>query len=116
MLVTKESKEPRPAWNLVSYARKHIKQNARYQKKYYDTKATTILFGEGQAVWLYDASKKEGVCSKLTCTCKWKGPYIITKRIDDITFLVKRSEKQRGKVYHIDRLLPYKGRYKRPRD
>lgn len=29
-------------------ARKHIKQNADYQKKYYDTKASTRFFKEGQ--------------------------------------------------------------------
>ncbi|KAK3083019.1 hypothetical protein FSP39_011806 [Pinctada imbricata] len=89
-------------------ARKHLKKNSDYQKKYYDTKATRRDFEEGQPVWLYDASKKVGVCSKLTC--KWKGPYVITKKIDDITFLVKRSRTQQGKIYHIDRLLPYKGR------
>ena len=89
-------------------ARKNLKQNANYQKKYYDTKARHRLFQEGQPVWLYDASRKVGVCSKLTC--KWKGPYVITKKIDDVTFLVRRSEKQHGKVYHVDRLLPYRGR------
>ena len=89
-------------------ARKCLKQNADYQKKYYDTKAQVREFEEGQPVWLYDTSKRLGVCSKLTC--KWKGPYVITKKIDDITFVVKRSQKQKGKVYHVDRLLPYKGR------
>jgi hypothetical protein len=90
-------------------ARKCLKQNTRYQKKYYDSKAEMRKFQEGQPVWQYDASKKVGVCSKLTC--KWKGPYVI----------IKRSEKQKGKVYHTDRLLPYKGRhspkwYRRYRD
>ena len=89
-------------------ARKHLKKNSDYQKKYYDTKAKRRDFEEGQPVWLYDASKKVGVCSKLTC--KWKGPYAISKKIDDITFLVKRSRTQQVKIYHIDRLLPYKGR------
>ena len=89
-------------------ARNCLKQNANYQKKYYDSKAEVRKFYEGQPVWLYDASKKVGVCSKLTC--KWKGPYVITKKIDDVTCLVKRSQKQPGKVYHTDRLLPYRGR------
>lgn len=71
-------------------ARNCLKQNSNYQKKYYDSKAEVRKFYEGQSVWLYAASKKEGVCSKLTC--KWKGPYVITKKID-VTCLVKRSEK-----------------------
>lgn len=61
-------------------ARKHLKQNADYQLKFYDTNDSTRFFEESQAVWLYDTSKKVGVCSKLTC--KWKGPYIISKKID----------------------------------
>lgn len=48
-------------------------------------------------MWLYDASKKVGVCSKLTC--KWKGPYIISKKIDDITFL-KILKAKRQSVSH----------------
>lgn len=56
-----------------------------------------FFFEESQAVWLYDASKKVGVCSKLTC--KWKGPYIISKKIDDITFL-KILKAKRQSVSH----------------
>ncbi|CAC5372596.1 unnamed protein product [Mytilus coruscus] len=82
-------------------ARKHLKQNSEYQKRYYDLKA-------GQAVWLYDASKRKGICHKLAS--KWKGPYVVTRKIDDITYLVKRSKKQPGKVHQIDRLLLYQGR------
>lgn len=89
-------------------ARKHLKQNSEYQKRHYDLKAVKRTLQVGQPVWLYDASKKVGVCHKLTS--KWKGPYVITRKLDDITYLVKNSRKQPGKVYHIDRLLPYRGR------
>jgi hypothetical protein len=89
-------------------ARKHLKQNSEYQKRHYDLKAVKRTLQVGQPVWLYDASKKVGVCHKLTS--KWTGPYVITRKLDDITYLVKNSRKQPGKVYHIDRLLPYRGR------
>ncbi|CAG2239793.1 unnamed protein product [Mytilus edulis] len=89
-------------------ARKHLKQNSEYQKRHYDLKAVKRELQVGQAVWLYDASKKKGICHKLTS--KWKGPYVVTRKIDDITYLVKGQKKQPGKVYHIDRLLPYQGR------
>ncbi|CAC5369855.1 unnamed protein product [Mytilus coruscus] len=89
-------------------ARKHLRQNSEYQKRHYDLKAVKRELQIGQAVWLYDASKRKGICHKLTS--KWKGPYVVTRKIDDITYLVKRSKKQPGKVYHIDRLLPYQGR------
>lgn len=89
-------------------ARKNLKKNSDYQKRHYDLKATKRKFEVGQAVWLYDSSKKPKVCHKLTL--KWKGPYIIVRRIDDVTYLVKRSKKTPAKAYHIDRLLPYRGR------
>ena len=90
-------------------ARGHLKQNSEYQKRHYDLKAAKREFKIGQPVWLYDTSKKVGVCHKLTS--KWKGPYVVTRKLDDITYLVKRSKKLPGKVYHIDRLLPYHGRH-----
>lgn len=42
---------------------------------------------------MYDVLKKEGVlvCSKLIC--KWKGFYVIIKKIDDVICLVKWFEK-----------------------
>ena len=86
--------------------RKHLKQNSEYQKRHYDLKAVKRTLQVGQPVWLYDASKKVGVCH--TLTSKWNGPYVITRKLDDITYLVKNSRKQPRKVYHIDRLLPYR--------
>jgi hypothetical protein len=52
--------------------------------------------------------RKIGVCSKLLP--KWKEPYIVVRKIDDLIYMVKRSPRQPAKVYHIDRLIPYKGR------
>ena len=89
-------------------ARKHLKVNADYQKRHYDLRAKKRSLHQGQAVWLSDPHRKAGVCTKLTC--KWKGPFLVLKKIDDITYLVKKSEKQRSAVYHIDRLEPYRGR------
>ena len=89
-------------------ARKHLKVNANYQKRHYDLRAKKRSFQSGQAVWLSDPHRKVGVCTKLTS--KWKGPYLVLKRLDDITYLIKKSEKQRSSVFHIDRLEPYRGR------
>jgi hypothetical protein len=88
--------------------RSKLKKSADYQKRHYDLRAKKRRLSEGQAVWLHHPGRRPGVCSKLTAP--WKGPYVITKRLDDITYLVKRSAKQMAKAYHIDRLLPYQGR------
>ena len=43
-------------------------------------------------------------------TAKWKGPYIVEKKIDDITYREKRTSKQQSSMYHVDRLALYQGR------
>ena len=78
-------------------ARKRLKQNSDYQKRHYDLKAVKREFRIGQAVWLYDASKKVGVCHKLTS--KWKGSYVITKKIDDVTYLVVMENARKSVSY-----------------
>ncbi|VDH99871.1 Hypothetical predicted protein [Mytilus galloprovincialis] len=91
-----------------AYARKHLKGSQEYQKKYYDQSAKKRELIAGQPVWLHDPTRKPGVCSKLLP--KWKGPFIVLKKIDDLIYMVKKSPRQPAKVYHIDRLIPYKGR------
>ena len=87
--------------------RRNLKKAAIYRKKQYDVKANRRSFKEGDAVWLYDPVRKVGVCSKLTPI--WKGPYCIVRRLDDLTYLLKKSPRHLPKVFHIDRLMPYKG-------
>ncbi|CAG2228493.1 unnamed protein product [Mytilus edulis] len=65
------------------------------------------MFKVGQLVWLNDPTRKIGVCSKLSA--KWKGPYIITKCMDDTTYIVKKTAKQMAKAYHVNRLMSYEG-------
>ena len=89
------------------FARKSLRKSTVYQKRHYDLRARKRSFTVGQPVWLYNPVRRVGVCSKLTCN--WKGPFIITRKLDDTTYLVKTGDKLKPKVYHIDRLLPYKG-------
>ena len=89
-------------------ARKCLKKSAIYQKRHYDLKAKKRSFVPGQAVWAYEPLRKVGVCTKLTSP--WKGPYIIEKKIDDVTYRVKRSIRQPSRIYHIDKLALYLGR------
>ena len=88
-------------------ARENLKKAATYQKKYYDLNATVRSFIPGQAVWLYNPTRKIRVCSKLTP--HWKGPYLVIKKLDSLTYMVKWSAKQQAKVYHVDRLMKYRG-------
>jgi len=54
-------------------ARKALRKQTVYQKRHYDIRATKRFLATGQAVWLYNPTRRVGVCFKLTC--KWKGPY-----------------------------------------
>ena len=89
-------------------ARQSLHSLAVYRKRRYDLKARKQSLDPGQAVWLYHPTLRVGVCSKLTS--KWKGPFVVIRKLDDVTYLVKNSPKQRAKVYHIDKLIPYRGR------
>ena len=89
-------------------ARKSIKQSSNYHKRYYDLKAKKRIFKRGEAVWTYDPKRKVGVCTKLTSP--WKGPYIIEKRIDDVTYRIKKAARQTSRIYHVDRMARYFGR------
>lgn len=88
----------------------NLKLSATYRKKHYDIKSKSRTFERGQAVWLYQPTRKPGVCSKLIP--KWKGPFLVTKRIDDLTYLVQKSQSQKSKAYHIDHLMEYRGNNK----
>lgn len=88
-------------------ARQNLKVAARYQKKHYDSTSVKKLHDTGQLVWLHDPTRKVGVCSKLMN--KWKGPFIITKKLDDLICLVKRTPTGKPKAYHVDRLHHYEG-------
>ena len=87
-------------------ARKVLKSKSQYRKRHYDLKAKKRVFNPGDPVWLHDTSRRKGVCNKLTP--QWKGPYVITKRIDDLVYLVKHSQSTPAKAIHIDRLAMYK--------
>jgi hypothetical protein len=78
------------------------------RRNIYDQGAKGRKLYLGLAVWLHDPTRKIGVCSKLLP--KWKGPYIVVRKIDDLIYMVKISPRQPAKVYHIDRLIQYKGR------
>ena len=62
----------------------------------------------GQLMWLHEPTRKVGVCHKLIN--KWKCPYLVTRKLDDLVYLVKKSPRQPVRVYHLDRLLRYRGR------
>ena len=91
-------------------ARKSLKRSVTYQKKRYDLAAQKRKFEKGDLVWVHETVPKPGLTQKLAPL--WKGPYLITKRIDDLVYMVKRGADLPSKAHHIDRLMKYRGNRK----
>ena len=85
----------------------NLKKSAIYRKRHYDIKSSKRVLAPSQAVWLYEPSKRPGVCAKLAP--RWKGPALVLQRLDDLTYVVKLKQNTPAKVYHIDRLRAYQG-------
>ena len=64
-------------------------------------------FQPNDVVWLFNPTRKVGVCSKLQP--KWIGPCLVVKAIDILTYVVKKSARDVPKIYHIDKIQPYRG-------
>ena len=89
-------------------ARANLKVAARYQKKHNDCKSRKRKpYSQGQLLWLHDPTRKVGVSSNLVN--KWKGPFLVTRIVDDLVCMVKGTSTGKTKAYHIDRLYPYRG-------
>ncbi|KAH3741469.1 hypothetical protein DPMN_048194 [Dreissena polymorpha] len=84
-------------------ARNNLKKAVVYRKGHYDIKSEFRRLEAGQAVCLYDLAKRSRVDTKLTP--KWNGPFLIVRRIDDLTYFVKNGILKKPKVYHIDHLM-----------
>ena len=87
--------------------RKRLKTSTDYQKRHYDLKAKKQSLKNGQHVWVYDPARKVGVWTKLIS--HWKGPFIVIKKIDDVSYKIMKSKAKHGLIYHINRLAPYRG-------
>ena len=89
-------------------ARECLRQSARRQKRNYDRKVHGQGLKEGQFVWLFNKLKKKGRSSKLQL--RWEGPYLVVKRLSDVTFRVQLKRGSKAFVVHGDRLKPYEGK------
>ena len=95
--------------NIHVHARESLKKQAVYRKKYYDAKAKMRHLEDNTLVWIHDPTRKPGICNKLSN--KWKSPFQVIKKVDDLIYIIKTSEEP-VKAVHIDRLPPYEGRNK----
>ena len=102
------------------YARQHIEIKSDRMKLYYDNQYPDgATLRESMAVWLYNPQRKKGLSPKLGHS--WQGPYVITKKINDLVYRIRLGPHTKPKVVHRNRLWRYNGKnvpnwYKVPAD
>ena len=76
-------------------------------KERYDSASNCEQLNIGDPVWLHCPQRKKGVSPKLTR--QWQGPYLVTKRINDMVYRVQLRPQTKPKVVHRNRLWKYTG-------
>ena len=75
------------------------------RKEIYDRKVHVQPFEKGDMVWLHTPAAKIGNSRKLVCP--WAGPYVVVKKLSDVTYQVQHSQDKRGRtVVPFHRLRP----------
>jgi len=101
--VTAASERMRQAYSLV---REQLRACFDRAKKRYDERVKTTKFAVGDFVWHFIPHRSKGL------NRKWllgnKGPYRITRKINDVNFVVRRTPKSDEVIVHIDRLTRHR--------
>lgn len=85
--------------------RTNLGAHLQRQKEIYDRKVHGQPFEKGDMVWLHTPAAKRGKSRKLVCP--WAGPYVVVKKLSEVTYRVQHSQdKRRRTVVHFDRLKP----------
>ena len=88
-------------------ARSHMKMNLQRQKRNYDRHISGGKIQPGMFVWMHNTARKKGLSPKLQF--KWIGPYLVLKKLSDVTFRIQEKPRSKPKVVHYDRLKIYTG-------
>ena len=98
------SQRMREAYDIV---RSQLKTSFDRAKKRYDCRVKTASFKEGQFVWYYIPRNRRGYNRKWELNNR--GPYRVMKKLNDVNFIIQRTQKTKPIVAHIDRLSLYYG-------
>ena len=90
-------------------ARKYLSNAAARQKCRYDLK-TSLPFRSykvGDAVWCLAEARKVKQCTKLQMA--YDGPFLVLEKLSEHDYLIQMNEEGKSKIFHYDKLKPYKG-------
>ena len=93
-----------------SFAREHLKVKSDKMKEHYNSRSAgdASELEEGDAAWLHNPQRKKGISPKLSRP--WKGPYTVTKKINDLVYRIQLGPGLKPKVVHRNRLWKYSRR------
>src|SRR5664279_550911 len=84
------------------HAREYLRVAAERRKKAYDIRVRDVEFKRGEWVWYYYPRRY------IKKSPKWQkhytGPYLITRVIVPVNFVLQKSEKAKPFVVHTDKL------------
>ena len=89
------------------FSRKKLELSASKMKTKYDIEASANRFEPGTAVWLHSPAVKKGFSPKLARP--WTGPYLVTKRINDLVYRIQLHARSKPRVVPRNRLRIYQG-------
>ena len=87
-----------------SFARSHMQLK---MKERYDAASNCDQLKVGDPVCMASLPTEKGISPKLTR--QWQGPYLVTKRINDMVYRVQLKPLAKPKVVHRNRLWLYTG-------
>ncbi|MCG8112562.1 MAG: DDE-type integrase/transposase/recombinase [Candidatus Thiodiazotropha taylori] len=90
------------------FAREHIGTEMGRQKRNHDSKLSWEKFSVGDEVYVYFPRGQPGRSPKFRSD--WYGPFVVTSKLSDITYMVKNKATGSKHVVHVDRM---KRRYSR---
>ena len=92
----------------VQFARSHLQLASDHMKYYYDASVREMSYKRGDPLWLYKIpQRRKGISPKFQIP--WHRPYIVTKKINDVTYRIQLSPHTKPKVIHHNQLAPYRG-------
>ena len=101
-LVHNKQQAIQQAFELV---RRNLNEKQKRRNAIYNKKVHGPTYKEGQKVLLYDPAIAVGTTSKFASP--WKGPYVIEKCLNDVTFRIKEENSSKQQIVHYDRPKPF---------
>ena len=85
--------------------RRNLNEKQKRRNAIYNKKVHGPTYKEGQKVLLYHPPIAVGTTFKFASP--WKGPYVIEKCLNDVTFQIKEENSSKQQIVHCDRLKPF---------